>query len=549
MRERLVDGWLTSAGEIGYQAAFAQLLVAEGHRVLHAPVHHPFEHGKDLVSYTPEGRLAGFQLKGGDIGLSDLEKIQPQLFALAGTAVTYPGVEPPRRPDLVTLVTNGRLTAPARDRLRSFNDANRPLGFPPIEVVERDQLVGRFVAAHEAYFPAELADLNAFLQFLLADGRGPFPVRNLFAFLDRLVAPALADGSGLALRRALASAAILTAYVTGPWERQGNHLGVAEGWLALALRTVGVAEERALDEADWAGTVAVAWDSARRALTSLLDEAATAEDLIIPDLAEGLVYPTRAALVCGYLAAFYLSEREAEGRAPEGAVRRVLLREYDYVQVVGEASVPHLLVLATALETLGEATKAVALVTQLATGLAEANRAGKDGGIPDPYHSVEDVLLRTVGGEGALDEETFAGEAHTLHVAVDWLVRRGYRPRVERLWPAVTHVHLCEFVPSNPARLLSHDDPDGQVTTWAPATPASWGGLVADAGRVRETALPARLWQRLGLLPFLPLLLPYRLTANVAKALDYMVSHRCRVEFDDGPLPETVVGTDADMSG
>ncbi len=92
MLARIVENWLTSAGELGYQTAFAQLLASEGYRVLHNPVHYPFEHGKDLTAIAPEGALHCFQLKGGDVGLGDLEKIQGQLFALAGTAVTYPAL-------------------------------------------------------------------------------------------------------------------------------------------------------------------------------------------------------------------------------------------------------------------------------------------------------------------------------------------------------------------------------------------------------------------------------------------------------------------------
>jgi hypothetical protein len=36
---------------------------------------------------------------------------------------------------------------------------------------------------------------------------------------------------------------------------------------------------------------------------------ADAKDLVIPDLMDGLVYPSRALLVCGFLSAYVLSER------------------------------------------------------------------------------------------------------------------------------------------------------------------------------------------------------------------------------------------------
>lgn len=76
MLERIVENWLTSAGERGFERPFTQLLAAEGHRVLHGPVHHPFEHGKDIVTMAPGGDLCAFQLKGEPIGLRELEQIQ-----------------------------------------------------------------------------------------------------------------------------------------------------------------------------------------------------------------------------------------------------------------------------------------------------------------------------------------------------------------------------------------------------------------------------------------------------------------------------------------
>jgi hypothetical protein len=54
---------------------------------------------------------------------------------------------------------------------------------------------------------------------------------------------------------------------------------------------------------------------------------------------------------------------------------------------------------------------------------------------------------------------------------------------------------------------------------------------VQTAEIVDEGAIPMRLWQQLSVLPYLPLLYPYRLTREVAMALDYMTTGRCSVRF------------------
>src|SRR5207247_3686537 len=109
-------------------------------------------------------------------------------------------------------------------------------------------------------------------------------------------------------------------------------------------------------------------------------------------------------------------------------------------------------------------------------------------------------LLHSVNADSPIDEEEFAGEAHTLHIAIDWLVRRGYRQLVEKLWPDITRLHFVEFRPSAPAMVLAEDDPEGHQETWAPATPGSWAKLVEQASSVEESSLPKVLWQHLYML-------------------------------------------------
>lgn len=534
MLARIVENWLTRAGEIGYQAAFVQLLISEGHRVLHAAVHHPFEHGKDTVSIGPDGTLLAFQLKGGNIGLRELEDIQGQLMALVATAVTYPGVEPPRRPDRAFLVTNGQLSPPARDRLQAINTGNRTAQLPIIELVEREQLVGRFVSAHGSFSPTEPGDLSQFLSLVLKEGTGPFPVADYARFVKQLTSSPAALGSVAQASRSIASVTLLTAYITGPWERAENHLGIAEAWLSLTVRILEAASVSDLEPSVWSESFLLARDSSRAALRRLLNEASERDDLVIPDIVEGVIYPVRAAIICGYLSAFFLSEREL-GDAQDIAAKlsALLKREVPYVRAPGEAASGHILMIATAFEILNDSMEAATLMTKLALDLVRANRVDSSAGVADPYHTIEEVLLSNFTPETPLSDEQFVGQAYTLHIAIEWLVRRGYRDIVAELWPLVTRLHFCEFRPSSAANILSFHDSDGGVATWAPAMPQSWAKLFESARSVAESSLPVRLWQQLGVLPYLPLVYPHRLTSATAKALDHMVSNRCEVQFED----------------
>jgi hypothetical protein len=336
------------------------------------------------------------------------------------------------------------------------------------------------------------------------------------------------------LRRSLTSATILTSYATGPWQRSNNYLGVSEGWLTLAFAVLATAELKGLNEDDWLVSFELARDSARRELAHLVAEASAAQDLVIPDIVDGLIYPARAAVVCGYSAAFYLAERElADVSQLRESIKALLLRELEYIQSPGEAGASLLLMIATALELMNDPLGAGKIVVDWARALTIANHPESKNAAPDPYHSINEILLYDLGEDSPLEEEQFAGEAYTLHIAIDWLARRDYRVLVEKLWPAVTHLHFAEFKPSIPANLLVGDDSEGEHQTWAPAAPASWGEITQKAKVVREERIPTRLWQHLYMLPYLPLLFPYRLTADIAKALDYMASGRCEVSLTD----------------
>ena len=58
---------------------------------------------------------------------------------------------------------------------------------------------------------------------------------------------------------------------------------------------------------------------------------------------------------------------------------------------------------------------------------------------------------------------------------------------------------------------------------WQGNTPESWKSLTEAARTLQEWELPGELWRNTAFVPYLCLLLPYRLTSAIAKALDSLV--------------------------
>ena len=528
MIERLIENWLTNARERDYEVPFAQLLASEGHRIIQGPVHHPFEHGKDIISFAANGELHAYQLKGPDlVRLADFERIQGQLLALSGAAITHPAVNPARRADRVFLVTNSTLTPPVRDRIERFNTSNVPSGWPPIEPIEREQLLAKFVAAHGKYLPQSLPDIRTLLEFYYGDPASLFPAKQFARFISTVLPFPPRNASNSDCRQAIASVTLLTAYSAASWTREENHLCVAQAWLTACITLMRFSAARSLDTQLWMGSYKLALEAARVSLGSLSRETASAEDLVMPDLVEGLIYPSRALLVCGFVGAYLLSERTLGDfdKSATNHVRTILTREVSHVRTVGESDAPAFMMTACALEQLGQIQTAETMMLALVRTLSTLNQRQSPEALADPYHDTEQILLHELGADSDLEGEEFDGRSYMLHTAIEWLARRLLRQHLAMMWSDITRVQFVEFQPSSPDQYLSVEDENGELKMWSAGQPQSWATLLAQSRTLNRSRLPEVLWARREMIPYLPLLFPYRLTATLGHAIDAVAFH------------------------
>jgi hypothetical protein len=360
-----------------------------------------------------------------------------------------------------------------------------------------------------------------------ADPATVFPVREFAAYLEGVLPYPPAEASVPEARRALASAALLTAYASASWQRSENHLCVAQAWLVCCVEILRFAVSRELKVAAWEPSYELAFEAARSSLARLALEAAEAPDLVIPDLADGVAYGSRALLVSGFLGAHLLSERTL-GPVDDvliNHIRSVLVREREFLNIVGETDAPALFLTSAGLEQVGEILPAERLVIKYVRTLSIRNRPDAAEALADPYHGTEEVLLHTFGAPDTnLGNERFDGRSYTLLAGVEWLARRLWRRTLASMCPDITRIIFCETQPSQPLAYLASNDPDSVLRQSFPGQPQSWAALLSEARRRRDDELPPILWERREMLPYLPLLFPYRFTASLARAIDVIGS-------------------------
>ena len=88
------------------------------------------------------------------------------------------------------------------------------------------------------------------------------------------------------------------------------------------------------------------------------------------------------------------------------------------------------------------------------------------------------------------------------------------------MWADITRVEFNEFQPSSPDQYLAVQDDAGELKLGFAGRPQSGAKLLEKSQTLDRDKLPKNLWARREMIPYLPLLFPYRLTATLGHAID-----------------------------
>jgi hypothetical protein len=281
--ERAIESWLTKTNERNYQAAFCQVLLHQGHRVLHSSSHGPMEQGKDIITIGPDGNYHAFQTKTGDIGLSDWRGIAGEIQELVELPIDYPGVDKARG-HRAYLVANGKISDPVRNQISDRNEDNlrKQRQYAPLEVIGLDSLLKMFIDAQGRFVPRELPDMRTFLELFLQDGRTMLPKQRLFATLETTVFGETPKRPSGAID-AVTSSLIIVSYLLNSFEQSGNYYAMAEGWSILAASISRFAARNTVPPEAWRGSLDLVMAEMEANLAALRNDALSRIDFLEGD--------------------------------------------------------------------------------------------------------------------------------------------------------------------------------------------------------------------------------------------------------------------------
>lgn len=495
MIERLIENWLSNANERGYEVPFCQLLMAEGHRVIHLNRHSPMEQGKDIITLDQKGRVCGFQLKGGDINLTRWRKeVYPEIVELIETPVEHPAVTSVHPRPFV--VTNGRYAEEVIHAINTLNRGNAKRKFKALESTDGRNLAARFVKCHGQFLPREPKDFDAFLRLFLADGRDMLPKARFARFLQAQLDPALLK-QPTDIVRAIASTVVLAAYALSAYQRATNHFALFEGWVLVAAAIARLAESKRLANQSWEPSFQLALGAARLAMSNLVIEMLSDRPPIEGNamMDGGPPYRARLTLMIGTATAFALTCRiRGEPFERRDALNAFIAKHERDTLLWGESAIPFFVSLALWLEQCGQSPKAESFVQMMVEAIINSNSLDSKEGLPGPYYSVN----RCVGAlcqvaPNPMRRDSPLGSSYTLDALIEFLVRRMRKQTLKLMWQGITHIHLCEMEYAKPVEFYLWRTFDGQLTQRYVKRPQPWGELVERANEDTATGLPETL--------------------------------------------------------
>ena len=358
-------------------------------------------------------------------------------------------------------------------------------------------------------------------------GEGPLLRHDFFRLLEEILPLRGPRAKARDAGRAISAAALTTAFALRKWSDLDNHAEIAMGWICFATQVLRLAERNRLGRPRWYRSYRLALEEARRHAKHLLEEANAADDLIIPDPAEPIVRGARAIKVCGLVSAFTISERIEFGvhHTYRGQAGTLILRERDCFAIAGEVQAPDYFLSILAVSEAGEFSVATAMLLLWVASVATANQPGSALPLPDPYHSVEDIMLDRLPSQGAvLPDEDWAGSAYTVHIGVRWAVRRLWRQPLNAIWANVSRINHHDFEPRGRAEHYAPESSRGELASWFYPTPTRWSDLRALAEECDFSTLPDTLLKCPEFVPFYCLALPHRFNAAISDFLDRLAS-------------------------
>ncbi len=527
MLQKAIENWLINTNERRYQLPFVQVLIAEGHTIKYVSKHTQLEQGKDIISIDSSGVVWAFQLKTGNVNLSEWKNIVGEIRELSELSPVHSSI-PAGTPFRAVLVTNGRIGDLVRQQIVQINQDNiaKNRQVAKIETVEVDELIGRFLKGQGDFIPTQPIDVSKFLSFYLATGQDFFDKK---LFQEFILGSCLLETAkhGTEAKHAVTSAVIMTAYSLKNYQEKKNHLAIFEAWISLLGYICRFATQKGMDKELMESIGEMLLDEAVNEIQQLEEEmfARPINQAFVVENMFGdgaLIYRARATIVLGVICAYheYLHEHGMKDITREKTFEYIF-RNLQTLWLWGESAFPYFYWIIRFLETSGKTEKAGGMWMDIFAVLSSISE-NENLWFPSPYVSAEEVIRKNYGmirPEEEREVEPKSPGSYILKTIIEIIARRSGRMLLEQRWRQVSHVYLLEFIPREVPDMFLWRSESGTNDAKPPEKTQRWKTLLETS--LDKSKVPIFKFDCANtILPFYILVAPHRATTNIIRKFE-----------------------------
>lgn len=528
MQNKLVENWLTSAGELTYTAPFVQLLINEGYTVLQAKGG-PTEQGKDIIARDSKGIVHCYQLKHGNIGSSEWQQYRAQLDDLTEIPPKHPSIPDDVDTWVCHLVTNGDITGQTLTTIVDYSRVRTKKGNMALRTVSKEELLRRFSSSFGEFFPSEPNDIRIFFELFCEDGDNTLKRGDFKCYFERYLNQFDTKGSKQKKLEAIQATPILASYLLTNKYTKGNFISLIDAWILTLLTILYYANKWSLDEKKYVATEKLILEELDRLIADLLNEVANDDNHLV-DASYGLfsepimTFRLRCAELLGYISAAInystLSGRDLPS-VPNKLAEKIAVM-HQKKMIVSEAGIPfhYNALLASVLH--GHDKTAITELMGLVSGVLSAHIDDGEG-LLSPYYTTEQAVAHLFDVGDSIDE-TFQNRSYMLWPAILLLTRYKQREFLNENWQLISEISMEEIVAHDQNDLLLWRTANADMLDMYPNSEQSWTSLRADATKSYDNDIPPILLERKYLIPFMIIAMPHRLTPKLILSLTNKVN-------------------------
>lgn len=161
-----------------------------------------------------------------------------------------------------------------------------------------------------------------------------------------------------------------------------------------------------------------------------------------------LIYRSRLTIVLGWLSAYELFRKHGNNAYAIDDRIFQYIKKYrkDGIWFWGETATPCFIEMSLMGYQSGDVTFSNNLLIDLIAKIMVDNLSNEGKGLPNPYYSVEQVLLYSYGfPTREIADDSFLGSSYHVNTIIDMLVRRNARASLNVVWKDASKLLLCEF--------------------------------------------------------------------------------------------------------